>query len=69
MALVIRAATGSHSLRQTSRVLMSQSARRHASTVADARGQRRLGLQPEVGQAQRLRDRGLLRAGHRRVVA
>ena len=58
IAVTIRPATGSHSLRQTSGCSSSHSARRHASIDADAGRQRRLGLQPQVGQAQRLLDRG-----------
>ena len=54
IALVIWAATGSHSLRQTSRVLVSHSARRQAS--ADRMPARQGGsrVEPQVGQAQRL---------------
>ncbi len=67
IAETMRAATGSHSLRQTSRVVLSHSLRLQAAVDRMPDGQRRLRVEPQVGQAQRLHDRGALARRDRRV--
>jgi hypothetical protein len=69
MADTIRLATGSHSLRQTSCVFVSQSARRHDSVARMPDGSDDSGSEPEIGEAERLSDRLPLRGSDRGVVA